>query len=55
MQHVATGESRVTILKFGRQTTELLAFGCQDGSVHIMKLEEAGDADHVSNVDAVLG
>lgn len=52
MQHVATNESGVTVLKFGKQSSALLAYGCQDGSVHVLNLEEAGDADHVSNACA---
>lgn len=48
MQHVGTSEARVTVLKFGRLIPYLLAYGCQNGAIYILNLEEAGDADHVS-------
>ena len=48
MQHVGVNEAKVTVLKFGRQSSDLLAYGCQDGSVQVVNLEEAGDTDHVS-------
>lgn len=39
---------KVTVLRFGRQNPELLAFGSQDGTVHVLQLGKAGDAGHVS-------
>ena len=50
MQHVSEGTGvKVTVLRFGRQDPELLAFGSQDGTVYVLHLGKPGDAGHVSS------
>ncbi len=49
MQHILEDtEVRVTVLKFGHLSSDLLAYGGQDGAVRIVDLDQTCTVRHVS-------
>ncbi len=54
MQHILEdNEVRVTVLKFGNLSSDLLAYGSQDGVVRVAGLGQTCTVHHVSQVMAL--
>ena len=53
MQHILQeGSARVMVLKFGRRSSDLLAYGAMDGVVRIADIGQTSTVKHVGHMSA---